>query len=161
MMPMNRKKRKSVILALLVIALTVFIFSNSLTVGEESAEQSGKIVEFVKSVLAKMGISPNWDNLSFIVRKLAHFSEYFLLSATVTGFILSLTPKKRFIPLSPVYCFIVAVCDEFICQRITPGRGPKWTDVLIDSCGAVFAVLVFMAVYALIKYRNNSKGEKQ
>ncbi len=144
----KKKKSTAIISAVLIVALTVFIFFNSLQNGEESGNQSDLIVDIVNRVLNFFGISADIYTLGVIIRKTAHFAEYFLLGLTATVFLSSFENKKLY-PLSPTYCLIVATCDEFIMQMFTEGRAPQWTDVLIDFCGALtamFAVAVFLKI---------------
>jgi len=142
---MSRNK-KALIFALLTLFVTLFIFGNSLRSGEESAEQSGFFVDILNNVLETVNIHPNYDSISFFIRKAAHFSEYFLLSALAAMGIFLATTKKQFIFISPLYSFIIAVCDEFICQAMTEGRGPQWTDVMIDTSGALIAALILFLI---------------
>ncbi len=155
-MIMSKRKIIIITLAVMVIGLTVFIFSNSLTVGKESAQQSGKIVNLVKELLNSVNIHPDDHNLSFFIRKGAHFSEYFALGLFTAMLFKSLLTKEKFVFLSPIYCYIIALCDEFICQRITEGRGPQLTDTLIDLSGALLAtLLVFVVLYFKSKKDKN------
>ena len=47
--------------------------------------------------------------------------------------------------MAGMYCFIVAVMDESI-QLFVDGRAGRALDVLIDSCGACFGVLIVWMV---------------
>jgi len=137
----KNKKTKLITFALLSIALTAFIFANSLKNGEESGLQSDVIVDAVIRFLDFFGIKLDIYTLGVIIRKLAHFTEYFLLGITATVFITSFENKKVY-PIAPTYCLLVAVCDEFIMQMSTEGRAPMWSDVLIDLSGALTAFLL-------------------
>ncbi len=154
---MKKRTVLRIALAVCIVGLTVFIFSNSLTVGTESAEQSGRIAEIVASLLDNIFGEGQRENLGKIVRKLAHFSEYFALSGVFAPFVLTFTKKKCFAWISIPYCGTVAVCDEFICQRITEGRGPSWTDVLIDVSGALCAVLLVLGILVIAEKRRKKK----
>jgi len=74
-------------------------------------------------------------NLSFWVRKLAHFTEYLLL-ALLTSRLL-----RRLLPDQPIWYWVLLICvlyassDEFH-QRFVPGRGASIWDVGIDSLGS-------------------------
>ncbi len=130
---MNKKRYiGGAIFGTLTLFITVFIFWNSLQTGEESGKMSDIAVDFVKPVLEFFGITVKDNSLGVFVRKLAHYSEYFVLGTSFALCLLSLI-NRRFICLSPIYCAVVAVCDEFIMQMATSGRSPQWTDVLIKS----------------------------
>ena len=74
----QQKKKKKLISWILLLSWMVFIFYMSQQTGQVSSGQSGKIV----LLLSKIGIEISQDNISkitFIIRKSAHFSEYFIL----------------------------------------------------------------------------------
>lgn len=153
---MNKKRIFAIIFALITIAVTIFIFMNSMKDGEESAKQSGFFTDLAEKALNAVGLTPNRDTVSLFIRKLAHFSEYFVLSASAAvALYLGFNNRKAAI-IAPLYAFSVAVCDEFIVQALTAGRGPAWTDVLIDTSGAVFA----FSVFAVIIVFKESKKQK-
>jgi VanZ family protein len=131
---MNKNKFFAVIFAILALSLIVFIFSNSLKTAEVSSEQSGGIVDSVVEFLNDIGIKANSDDMSFIIRKLAHFAEYFLLGGLVYLSTLFFGAKNPAVFAISV-CLITAVGDEFIAQRITEGRSPEVRDCIIDILG--------------------------
>ena len=149
---MIKKKRLFFsIFAILTLLMTAFIFSNSLLVAEASAERSGRFIPLLQKILSSVGIDADSDTLSFIIRKTAHFLEYFLLCALASGVVLSQTERESFLIFSPVYCFLVAVCDEFIMQGMTEGRSAEWRDVGIDVSGALLCLCVVLITIKLIK----------
>ena len=74
----------SIILLVLSILTTAFIFSNSLKNGEESNAQSAQIVEVVEAVLDPEDKVPT-KTVSYIVRKAAHITEYTVLGLWLGG----------------------------------------------------------------------------
>ena len=53
----------------------------------------------------------------------------------------------------------IAAIDENL-QRFSAGRSPKVLDVLLDSCGALFGLLVFLLlawIISAMKRRKNSR----
>ena len=146
---MNKKRYVwETIFGLLTLFITLFIFWNSLQTGEESGKMSDVFVDSFKRFFGFFGITIEEHTLGVLVRKTAHFSEYFLLGASFSMFLLCCI-NNRFIYFSPLYCGIVAVCDEFIMQMATWGRSPQWTDVLIDFGGGITALLVLVLVIKL------------
>ena len=81
------------------------------------------------------------DGFENVVRKLAHFSEYFVLGVliylTLRSFGFSKKASAFTIAISAVY----AVSDE-IHQCFVPGRACRWYDMLIDTSGASFGYFV-------------------
>lgn len=155
---LSKNKNIALIFAVLAVLATLFIFSNSLKVGEESSEQSNVIVDIIESIAEKVGITFDRPALSHFIRKLAHFSEYFLLSALSATAITLWFDNRKSIVFAPIYSLIVAICDEFVFQRITDGRSPQWTDVLIDFGGALSAMTAVLIIFMIIK--NKSKNKK-
>ena len=141
----NKKKTYAVIFAVLTLLITLFIFSNSLKDGVNSAKQSDFAVDIINNLLDFFGISADVYTLGVIIRKLAHFLEYFVLGLTSCIF-LSGFKNKVWLAVSPIYCLAVAICDEFVMQAATSGRAPQWTDVLIDLCGALFALGIIAVI---------------
>ncbi len=139
----KNKKIKAIVFLLLTVALTLFIFMNSLENGEESGKKSDFIVNIFSSILGIFGIEIDDYILGVLVRKLAHFAEYFVLGLTSTLFVSELRNKKL-ISLSPTYCLLIAFCDEFVMQMLTAGRAPRLTDVLIDFSGVLLAVAIVL-----------------
>jgi len=130
---------------------TLFIFFNSAKVAEASAAQSNGIVERICDTFTSLGLkTPNPDTLSFIIRKTGHFAEYFLLGFLSALGVTMISYNKIHIVSSPIYCFSVALLDEFAVQAATEGRSPEWRDCFIDLTGALLstgAVILIVFFY--------------
>lgn len=75
-----------VIFTFALIACIVFIFSNSMQIGDVSETASGRVLLLMKKVFTRLGMPGAANHLTdHIVRKLAHFCEYAL-----EGFLLTL-----------------------------------------------------------------------
>lgn len=161
----NRKKLLAVILALAIIGTLVFIFSNSVKSKEDSSNQSSQIATTVKPI-----VDPS-DNIPFNVfehhiRKLAHFSEFFilgfelflLLALCCGGFQRISFPKYL---IAPFFALLTALTDETI--QIFSERGSAVTDVWIDFSGslcgnlaAFLTILLTNIIVAKIKKRRSA-----
>lgn len=86
------------------------------------------------------------------VRKLAHFSEFALLGIIVYLNVIEYR-KNKVVGLSILFSCLYAVSDE-IHQLFVPGRACQLLDMCIDSCGAIFGVIL---VHLLIKRCKKSK----
>ena len=76
----------------------------------------------------------------FLLKKSAHVIEYGIFAALVyRALINSNVTKSRSMWLSVLIAFVYGLSDEFH-QSFTPGRGPKFTDVLIDTFGATLFI---------------------
>ena len=151
----TRDKKIAVIYAAITLAITVFIFVNSLQNGEDSAKQSDFFVNIINPIISFFGITPDEHTVGVFVRKAAHFTEYFVLCATATMF-LRVFKNKKLLFIPPIYCLAVAVTDEFVMQMITEGRAPQITDVLIDFSGALAGLLVVL----MLSKRNKEVKKK-
>ena len=106
---------------ILVGLMVIFIFSNSAASASTSNGMSLTVSEWVRPVLNTVGLHPETDFLNFVIRKLAHFSEYALLGVLI-GLAYRLQPwswMKGKVALLPF--FIIPVLDENL-QRFSSGR---------------------------------------
>jgi len=71
----------------------------------------------------------------FLLFKTLHLIEYGLLA------VLIIYPIQNLVP-TIFYSYLYAISDE-IHQYFTPGRGPKFTDTLIDLLGIIIGLLFF------------------
>ena len=72
----------------------------------------------------------------FLLKKTAHVIEYGIFATLVyRALINSNVTRSKSMWLSVLIAFVYGLSDEFH-QSFTPGRGPKFTDVLIDTFGA-------------------------
>lgn len=147
------KKRQVLLILLLILGVlwTVFIFSRSAKTVSESAKESGQVTSFLQMLLGGLPISEH------LIRKLAHFAEYLILSLPLAGAALLLT-RQWLLAASWGYTVAVAVCDEFIVQAIS-GRGSRISDVLIDSAGSLLGVLFMVAVVWFFRRMHKRRGE--
>lgn len=91
-------------------------------------------------------------HIHFYVRKLAHFTEYFVLCLLFYRVNSLYFPDKRALIFSWFLAVFYACGDEWH-QSFVPGRGAAISDVGIDASGAALAALVL----AYFLKRNNQK----
>ena len=123
---------KNKISLLLVILWMIFIFVMSSFDATSSSNQSNFIVDIITSIINIKDIGL----LSLIIRKLAHFIEYFILGILVINFI---TRYDKKIIIAILLCIIYATSDE-IHQIFVPGRSCQITDIMIDSLGSIMGI---------------------
>ncbi|MCR4435356.1 MAG: VanZ family protein [Clostridiales bacterium] len=79
---------------------------------------------------------------NFILRKSAHFLEYFLLAVLAYRILLFYhIPLWKSRWMTFFFCMIFAFLDE-LHQRMVAGRTPSFRDVTIDAAGILFALFV-------------------
>lgn len=166
------KKRKKiviivqVILFMLIIANMLFIFFMSAETGEKSSKRSDSITEEIAPIIIKdyekMDATEKDNvhhNLGFFIRKTAHMAEYASLSFLCTALLLTLTNKMYITLVIPVsFSFLYAMTDELLHQRFIDGRVGHFSDVLIDTAGALIGELIMLTIYLLIKKVNAKKA---
>ena len=139
------KKWVRIVLWIAVIAVCGLIFFFSAQSGEDSADTSGKVVEWLIAILVKgyhlMAAAQQqeiFDTASLIVRKLAHFSEFALLGFLVRLLMQSYRVKAG-APRAWIAATLYAFTDE-LHQLFSDARGASLVDVGIDSLGAATGV---------------------
>ncbi len=156
---MNKISHRIVLLVVLILLCTAFIFSNSLKNGEESRADSDVIMEIVERI-AEVIFPNNTLDWNYIVRKGAHLFEFCVLGILVT--LLAFLCKHRrgtAVVYALLYVVFVASTDEFI-QRFT-GRSSRLADVGIDITGALIGFGLVWAVRWAIKRRQSKKNDFQ
>lgn len=123
---------KKTLYTLSTIAIMTLIFLFSSQNGEDSSKSSG----FILSMLPFLS---NIENAEFYIRKLAHFSIYFLLGLSAFQMFRAYNQSKnKAFLFSILLCFLYACSDEFH-QSFSSGRSPQVFDVLIDTFGALIS----------------------
>lgn len=155
---------KKVILWFLVIGCMATIFNFSSQVAEESKKTSSKVItKIVETVdirkeLTEIQKKKIAEDLTFVVRKGAHFSIYALLGILI--FLLvkeyNFSTKRSFIT-SITASFIYACSDEFH-QTFVSGRSGEVRDVLIDTVGAIVGCLLIIFIEYIIKNIKNRRN---
>lgn len=154
-MTRSRKIYVAVSWSLVAVCMGI-IFSLSAQNGEESSDLSGS---FVMAILEWLGISIDEG----VLRTLAHMLEFMGLSvltfnATYATFETKLTPVIAF-----AGTVFYAITDE-IHQIFVPDRAFQFSDILVDSTGALIgaiASLIILKIILTIKERRNKNGSTQ
>ena len=152
---------KKTILIILVIIWMGIIFLLSNFNGEESAKQSGFVTEAIANAIEIVNPKITYSNkiiliqkLQYPVRKIAHVTEYFILSLLVSLLLKEYNLSvKNIITITLIICIISASTDE-IHQLLISKRSGKITDVLIDSIGIIAELFIFKI--KTIKHKNYS-----
>lgn len=160
----NKQTRRIFISWTVVVLYLALIFYFSSQDGTESHKVSAGLLqylkvlalvlpEYVQNYLIKYLINGN-GNLEFLLRKVAHFTEYFILSFIFyRAMIVSGSRIKKSIIVTSIFCFLYAVSDE-IHQLFVPGRVFAVRDIIIDTSGA----LLGMAIVGLKNYKKLING---
>lgn len=143
-------KRMSIFLVLAILWMAV-IFAFSSRDGDESTNDSHEVGLFIGKI-----IIPNFEkkteeeqiefaeDIDFLIRKIAHGTEYAILGMLLCGAIIDVPDKRNwFIPWVGATLY---ACTDEIHQMFVPGRDGKPLDVLIDSTGAFIGAGITLLV---------------
>ena len=165
---------KKVIYASLIIIWCIVIFNfssmNAADSGNKSKEVIKTVTTYTCAVGYKMGLlekmpaedSIEWfaTNMNTPFRKASHAFVYFVL-ATILMFAIRKNTKIPIwgaVLISFVVCFVYSLTDEFH-QTFVTGRGGDIRDCLIDSAGALLAILIYVVIRWI--HRSFNKSERK
>ena len=130
----------------------------------ESADRSGGIVDVVVSALVS-----GFDNLNdaekaevkadldFFIRKTAHFCIFALLGALLTFAFMYSDASWLYHGAWPFICGTLYAASDEIHQAFVPGRGPRVTDVILDSAGVLGGIIfAFIVTVIILKKRTRN-----
>ncbi len=145
---------KRVIYFLLILIWMCLIFGFSSQNGDDSKALSNiftnrVVADFFKGK-EESELREIHNSISFIVRKIAHFSIYFLGGVLIFGFIntFDLSLRNKII-LTIIFGFLYAMTDE-LHQKFVNGRSGELRDVLIDTSGIIIATFVRAKISQII-----------
>lgn len=131
---------KKIIYTVFVViwGVSVFLFSNQN--GEESKETSDIITKPIVNIVKNEKIKE--DDISFAVRKVAHFTIYFIGGFLIFNLLIQYDiEKKKCILYSILFIIAYAAMDE-IHQYFIAKRTAKIMDVGIDTMGGILGIAV-------------------
>lgn len=135
---------KKIIKTLLFVSWFILIYLLSAETGDQSGSLSDGILLSIAKLLKISDTKAFVDTFGFFIRKLAHFSEYFIL------YILTYECFKEYncpklIVVSVLFCVLYASFDEFH-QLFVDGRCGQLSDVMIDSSGSIVSCFLWRLV---------------
>ena len=144
----NKYKVKPWIPAVVWMVFIFYLSSQPAVTSNELSQGVTKIIVEIIGKILPLNIEISTVNdvvaqLNHYVRKFAHFFAYLIL-----GFLVLAALKKNEVQnpkafvLSLLVCFLYASSDE-IHQLFVLGRGCQFRDVMIDSGGAAFGIILY------------------
>ncbi len=159
----GNKKARVILILLLFLWMTVIFMMSAQPANESSRVSSGfvqEVVDVIYSDFESFSAERQADiihNLTFIVRKTAHFLEYFILG--VLSAITALTFEKSKFYIKPLgaatFSVLYAFSDE-VHQHFVPGRACRFADICIDTVGSICAI-VFVILITVAKRRKSGE----
>ena len=135
--------RRKILLVLLILILA-FIWFNSCLPVASSREESRGVMELIRPLL-ELFVGQGTVTLR-LVRKLAHFSEFFVLGC-ILSLLLPLCPAMRL--LAAGLSLLAGLLDETI--QMFSGRGDQISDVWLDFSGAALGILLTTLLLLLLR----------
>ncbi len=137
--------------ALIIWMIVIFIFSNQN--GEKSQKTSDGLIKNVVNIvyqisnreLTKEKEEQIIENTSLIIRKMAHFTVYFILGI-ISYFTLKNYQVQNIVFYSILICVLYACSDE-IHQLFSAGRSGKILDVMIDTSGSILGIYIISRIH--------------
>lgn len=161
-----KKQTVFLIIAAVILMVLIFLFSS------QNGGQSSRLSIKVSRLIAKT-VFFNYDSmdaehqnfivteLNFFVRKLAHFTVYTALGMVVYAAFVSFGSGFRYKWICAWgVCALYAVIDE-IHQYFIPERSMRFRDVIIDSVGALFGIIIVSVIIIVYMHIKNSFTNKE
>ena len=140
---------------LLTTAVLVVIFGFSSQTASQSDGMSRSLARLLAAKIPWLTTKYTLYQLNRLLRKLAHFTLYFLLGCGLTGLLYA---REKGLPaLIAVPIGLVCAALDELHQSVVPGRGPGLRDVALDTCGVITAVAVISLFLFLVGKRRRSK----
>lgn len=153
--------KKQIIYFILTVIWMIIIFMFSNAPADDSTDTSKGLIYNVVSVYEKVfnkSINKEYfcEKLDHPVRKIAHFTLYFILGFFVYHvFLYSKINWKNFPTF--IICLLYSISDE-IHQIFIPGRSGQISDVVIDCLGVTFCLFIIYCFDKMVK--NGKKASK-
>ena len=157
------------ILTFLAIGWMFLIFGFSNQEGDDSSSLSGEVsYRIVKTVAdlrgEKVSEKQLWlraEKIEYPVRKLAHMTEYAIMAMLWFFALLSFGVKNKIRFIIPVLIAFLYACTDEIHQLFIADRSGKFTDVLVDTSGAILMMLLIFIIDAAIRRRRQKQTKIQ
>ena len=132
---------------MVLLMVAIFIVSSDLGSADNTRPVLASIVRRFLPWLALRMTPEMIDVTDFIIRKIAHVTEYAVLCLLVSrsvGVKVTASIRERLVPagISSLY----ALSDEFH-QSFVPSRGATYTDVMWDTLGAIFGATILQVIH--------------
>ena len=140
------KKKVIIYLSLTSFALiTIFLLSSSNA--SNSNELSKGLINFFINLYEKITHKDLYNELIIVklnypVRKLAHFTEYFILAIIIYKLLFYVNKNVNLIYFNTILlCIMFASFDEFH-QLFVSNRTGRLFDILIDTSGSLLSIII-------------------
>lgn len=147
---MKKKNVLTSILLCLILLTVCFIFSNSMESIPDSRTRSEGLLTLLRPLLEFFVGKGNATN--HLIRKLAHFAEFFALGAELSALCLLWSKPLLWTLFAGL---LTALTDETI--QIFYGRGSQVQDVWLDFSAVIFSVLLAFSIRLLYSHKTKDQ----
>jgi len=129
---------------ILILVMVAIIIGSSLISGPSSYGSSRNVAIFINKVLHILGEPENTvTTIDMIIRKLAHFMEYLVLTILLSiGFSNALKKQGWAFLTSAITAGFISLVDEAFIQAIS-GRNSSLFDIMVDFSGIGAGLIIF------------------
>lgn len=157
--------RISSFVLLIFWCVLIFLFSAQ-NAKKSSDTSSGIVIKIVETLYPKFeNFSTEkqesiTNTLTFVVRKTAHFSEYFVLGVLAFTVVVTFARYKLFVRnlCAVLFCALYSISDE-IHQYFVPGRACRLFDMFVDVSGSFIAVMLLTVIVLKSKKIRGKLGD--
>lgn len=149
---------KRILYTISTVLIICFIFLQSSKSADVSAGESGRVLALLNKLALIIGLVDPFSHE--FVRTCAHFTEFFALGISLFFMYRAYYQKLLFnAVVSTASAFFIAFCDECI-QLFAEGRTFQIEDLIVDTSGAVTAVIITMLLLTIrnIILKKNQRG---
>lgn len=166
-------KTEKWLLRLFLIAITLVWMGVIYSFSEQNSGQSSGVSEKVCRFVVVSGsrlcgreleeekITEYTALLQFPVRKAAHMTEYAILACLLYAVFAAFSLSGRKGTLSALGSSFLYACTDELHQRFVSGRAGRFTDVLIDTAGALLGLLCLYFFIKWFKYMSSKRRKKR
>jgi len=143
---------KKIIGWLAVIVWITIIFSFSSQEAEQSNNLSINVTEVVVETVQKFVPNKEFDvkTINHYIRKNAHFLVYMVLGLLLMNAISAHGYSLKTNTIIVIFLGVLTASSDEFYQSFIPGRGPGIKDVMIDTCGLLLGILLFLLMKRLL-----------
>ena len=159
----NAKTRtvKRLVFGLLVLLWMAVIFVFSTRTAPESSAVSGRFTGWLSRLFFPewylpenaADLSNHLMKLEYLVRKSAHFAEFLVLGGFLSLFLNEIDLKPVLRLLTGIAAGVLYACSDEFHQSFVAGRAMQGFDLVIDTGGVIFGVLLISGISAMCMLR--------
>ena len=147
------KKAQVWLITGLIIGLLAFIWGNSMMTATDSGSLSTGVLDWLGEFIPFFANGAHHK----VLRKIAHFSEFFLLGLLCAA---QRVKSEKLLTFGLIAFGLIAACIDETIQIFVLGRSSSLLDVWLDISGFATGVAVVAIGYALHKRKQKPKPQK-